>query len=193
MIHLTDIKKIYRMGEVDVAALKGLTLTVEECEYIAILGPSGSGKSTLMHIMGCLDTPTEGAYRLAGRDVGSLNRNRLAEIRNEKIGFVFQSFNLLSYATALENVELPMIYGKCGRRRERGGPKSCWRWWDWETGPGIVPPSFPGASVSGSPSREPWPTIRRSSWPTNPPATWTPAPARRSSGFSIGFRKMDTR
>ncbi len=118
MIHLTDIKKIYKMGEVDVAALKELTLTVEENEYIAILGPSGSGKSTLMHIMGCLDTPTEGQYRLAGRDVGSLNRNRLAEIRNEKIGFVFQSFNLLPYATALENVELPMIYGKM-RAKER--------------------------------------------------------------------------
>ena len=118
MIHLTDIKKIYKMGEVDVAALKGLTLTVKECEYIAILGPSGSGKSTLMHIMGCLDTPTEGHYQLEGRDVGSLNRNRLAEIRNEKIGFVFQSFNLLSYATALENVELPMIYGKM-RAKER--------------------------------------------------------------------------
>ena len=118
MIHLTDIKKIYKMGEVNVAALKGLTLTVEESEYIAILGPSGSGKSTLMHIMGCLDTPTEGQYQLAGRDVGSLNRNRLAEIRNEKIGFVFQSFNLLSYATALENVELPMIYGKM-RTKER--------------------------------------------------------------------------
>ncbi len=118
MIHLTDIKKIYKMGEVNVPALKGLTLTVKECEYIAILGPSGSGKSTLMHIMGCLDTPTEGHYQLEGRDVGSLNRNRLAEIRNEKIGFVFQSFNLLPYATALENVELPMIYGKM-RAKER--------------------------------------------------------------------------
>jgi len=118
MIKLTNVKKIYKMGEVDVAALKGLTLAVEENEYIADLGPSASGKSTLMHIMGCLDTPTEGDYLLEGRDVGSLNRNRLAEIRNEKIGFVFQSFNLLSYATALENVELPMVYGKM-RAKER--------------------------------------------------------------------------
>jgi len=118
MIRLTNVKKIYKMGEVDVAALKELTLSVEENEYIAVWGPSGSGKSTLMHIMGCLDTPTEGQYQLEGRDVGSLNRNRLAEIRNEKIGFVFQSFNLLPYATALENVELPMVYGKM-RARER--------------------------------------------------------------------------
>ncbi len=120
MIKLEGVTKVYKMGRMDVAALKGIDLEISENEYLAILGPSGSGKSTLMHIVGCLDTPTEGAYRLDGRDVGSLSRDRLAEIRSEKVGFVFQSFNLLFYATALENVELPMIYkGVKSRERRR--------------------------------------------------------------------------
>jgi putative ABC transport system ATP-binding protein len=119
MINLQNVKKIYRMGAVDVAALKGLSLRIERSEYLAILGPSGSGKSTLMHIIGCLDTPTEGQYELLGENVGQLSRNRLAEIRNLRVGFVFQSFHLLPHATALENVELPMIYRKVGTRERR--------------------------------------------------------------------------
>lgn len=119
MMALHHMKKIYRMGAVDVVALKNVTLQVEENEYIAVLGPSGSGKSTLMHIMGCLDTPTEGRYTLDGQDVGGLNRSQLAEIRNHRIGFVFQSFNLLPHATALQNVELPMLYGKRNRSKAR--------------------------------------------------------------------------
>lgn len=119
MMTLHHMKKIYRMGAVDVVALKDVTLQVEENEYIAVLGPSGSGKSTLMHIMGCLDTPTEGRYTLDGQDVGGLNRSQLAEIRNHRIGFVFQSFNLLPHATALQNVELPMLYGKRNRSKAR--------------------------------------------------------------------------
>jgi len=118
MIELEGVTKVYRMGRVDVAALKGIDLEVGENEYVAILGPSGSGKSTLMHIIGCLDTPTGGTYRLDGKDVSSLSRDQLAGIRSEKVGFVFQSFNLLFYATALENVELPMIY-KGVKSRER--------------------------------------------------------------------------
>jgi putative ABC transport system ATP-binding protein len=110
MIKLTNIKKKYKMGEVDVWALKNINLEISKNEYIAILGPSGSGKSTLMHIIGCLDTPTEGVYQLEGRMVQTLHHNQLAEIRSKKIGFVFQAFNLLEYSTALENVELPMIY-----------------------------------------------------------------------------------
>lgn len=119
MINLQNVKKIYRMGTVDVAALKGVSLQIGRGEYLAILGPSGSGKSTLMHIIGCLDTPTEGQYELLDEDVSGLSRNRLAEIRNLRIGFVFQSFHLLPHATALENVELPMIYRKVGTRERR--------------------------------------------------------------------------
>lgn len=123
MIKLTEVKKIYQMGKVDVAAIRGIDLEVENNEYLSVLGPSGSGKSTLMHIIGCLDTPTEGEYRLEDRDVSGLSSNQLAEIRNKKVGFVFQSFNLLPYATALENVELPMIYkgGSARQRRKRAG------------------------------------------------------------------------
>ncbi len=123
MIKLTGVKKIYQMGKIDVAAIRGIDLEVENNEYLSGLGPSGSGKSTLMHIIGCLDTPTEGEYRLEGRDVSELSSNQLAEIRNKKVGFVFQSFNLLPYATALENVELPMIYkgGSARQRRKRAG------------------------------------------------------------------------
>ncbi|MCK4416637.1 MAG: ABC transporter ATP-binding protein [Candidatus Latescibacteria bacterium] len=123
MIKLTGVKKIYQMGKIDVAAIRGIDLEVENNEYLSVLGPSGSGKSTLMHIIGCLDTPTEGEYRLEGRDVSELSSNQLAEIRNKKVGFVFQSFNLLPYATALENVELPMIYkgGSARQRRKRAG------------------------------------------------------------------------
>lgn len=123
MIQLTGVKKIYQMGKIDVAAIRGIDLEVANNEYLSVLGPSGSGKSTLMHIIGCLDTPTEGEYRLEGRDVSGLSSNQLAEIRNKKVGFVFQSFNLLPYATALENVELPMIYkgGSARQRRKRAG------------------------------------------------------------------------
>jgi putative ABC transport system ATP-binding protein len=123
MIKLTGVKKIYQMGKIDVAAIRGIDLEVGNNEYLSVLGPSGSGKSTLMHIIGCLDTPTEGEYRLEGRDVSGLSSNQLAEIRNKKVGFVFQSFNLLPYATALENVELPMIYkgGSARQRRKRAG------------------------------------------------------------------------
>lgn len=121
MIALNDIHKIYDMGSVQVSALDGLSLEIGTGELAAILGPSGSGKSTLMNLIGCLDTPSRGEYLLDGDPVQKKNRNQLAEIRNRKIGFIFQNFNLLGYATARENVELPMIYGrvKAVERRRR--------------------------------------------------------------------------
>ena len=119
LIDVKDITKVYEMGDVQVHALRGVTFTVESGEFIAIMGPSGSGKSTLMDILGCLATPTEGDYLLEGEEVGKLSDNRLADIRNKKIGFVFQSFNLLPRTSALHNVELPLIYSGLGRKERK--------------------------------------------------------------------------
>ncbi len=111
VIQLDAIEKTYQSGDVEVRAVRGVSLTVEAGEFVAIMGSSGSGKSTMMNILGCLDRPTAGRYLLDGTDVSQLTRDRLADIRNTKIGFVFQGFNLLSRTSALENVELPMLYG----------------------------------------------------------------------------------
>jgi putative ABC transport system ATP-binding protein len=119
MIELLDITKIYRMGNLEVPALRGVNLQIEKGEVVAIMGPSGSGKSTLMNILGCLDKPTSGSYRLEGIKVGNLSDDELAWNRNRKIGFIFQSFNLLPHLTALENVELALILrGEKNRHRQ---------------------------------------------------------------------------
>jgi putative ABC transport system ATP-binding protein len=114
LIELENVKKVYRIGEIEVFALNGVTLSIDQGEMVAIMGPSGSGKSTLMNILGCLDVPTSGQYRIEGDEVGSWNDNRLAQTRNERIGFVFQTYNLLPRLTALDNVELALLYGRSG-------------------------------------------------------------------------------
>lgn len=119
LIELRELSKIYDLGEVKVKALGSVTLDIEAGEFVALIGPSGSGKSTLMNSLGCLDRPTGGSYRLAGEEVSSLSRNELARVRNRRIGFVFQNFNLLSRTTALENVEAPLLYNLEWPRRQR--------------------------------------------------------------------------
>jgi len=118
LIELKNLTKTYRMGDIDVHALRGVDMKVEEREFLAITGASGSGKSTMLNILGCLDLPSGGEYVLGGTHVSGLNKRELADIRNEKIGFVFQGFNLLPRTSALENVELPLLYDRAGRIKD---------------------------------------------------------------------------
>ena len=121
VIELEQVTKVYRTGVLTVAALRGVSLTIDEGEYVSVMGPSGSGKSTLMHILGCLDVPTSGSYRLAGEHVGGMDEIALASVRNRRIGFIFQQFNLLPSLSAWRNVEIPLAYAGVGRteRHER--------------------------------------------------------------------------
>ncbi len=119
LIQIEDIKRVYKVGETEVNALRGVSYSIKRGGLVAIMGPSGSGKSTLMNIIGCLDKPTSGRYFLEGEEVSTFDKNKLAQIRNKRIGFVFQSFNLLARTTALENTELPLIYSDVAKKKSK--------------------------------------------------------------------------
>ena len=173
LIELTEVTKRYRVGEQEIAALDGVNLSIEAGEYAAIIGPSGSGKSTLMHLLGCLDTPTSGRLMIDGIDASRAGGDRLSELRNAKIGFVFQSFNLLPKFNVLQNVELPMIYaGLRAADRKSRALAAIER---------VGLSSSAAARCSASPSPVRSSMTRASFLPTSPPATSTPRPANPSS------------
>ncbi len=156
LIELRNLSKTYDLGEVKVRALRKVSLEIKAGEFVALIGPSGSGKSTLMNTLGCLDRPTKGSYRLAGEEVAGMNVDQLAQIRNRRIGFIFQNFNLLSRTTALENVEVPLLYNR-GLRGANGdaGRSRCSDGWVWEIVSIIDRTSFPADSSSV------WPLLAR--------------------------------
>ena len=181
LIELNGISKVYVRGTEEVHALRSVDLAIDDNEYVALMGPSGSGKSTLMNILGCLDSPTDGTYRLAGTDVSGMNANELAEVRNSRVGFIFQTFNLLPRASALQNVELPLIYN--GQRRKVRRERAIQALERVGLADRMTPP--PNRAVwrpmsAGGHCPAPWPTGLHCCWPTSRPAISTLAPARRS-------------
>ena len=195
LIETRDLWKSYDMGSESVHALRGVDLQIKRNEYVAIMGPSGSGKSTLMNLIGCLDTPSRGKYVLNGRLVSEMTDDELAHIRNQEIGFVFQTFNLLSRATAIQNVELPLVYAgfsskeRRARSRETGGARQSRSstWWSSPTEQIIVPMSCQEDSASELPSVEPWSIVPPSCLPTSRLETWTRGRVGRSWPCSNRF------
>lgn len=151
LLELRDIRRSYPSGDGSVEVLKGITLSIHAGEMVAIVGASGSGKSTLMNILGCLDKPTSGTYRVAGTDIAQLDGDALARLRREHFGFIFQRYHLLSHLTAAQNVEVPAVYAGSERRARM----SCWRAWGLAIAPTISRRSCPAANSSGSVSPAP--------------------------------------
>ena len=179
-----DLVKTYAMGDSVIGALQGISVEIARGEYLAVTGASGSGKSTFMNLIGALDEPTSGTLEIEGTDLGSLDDDALARYRNETIGFVFQTFNLLARTSALDNVALPLLYSrrKTGPTREKA--LACLERVGLAERARISPPSCPAASSSAWRSHARWSTIRTSCSPTSPPARSTAAPPTRSSPCS---------
>jgi putative ABC transport system ATP-binding protein len=156
VIELAGARKTYRTGSIEFEALRGIDLLIGVGEYVAIMGPSGSGKSTLMNIIGCLDVLTAGTYHLAGEDVGELDEVELADVRNRRLGFVFQQFHLLPSLASWRNVELPLVYGRVRLSSGASGRRPPWSASGWGTGWTTAPASCPAASSSAWPSPGPW-------------------------------------
>ena len=152
-IQVRDVTKTYELGQIRVRALRHVSLQIERGDFVAIMGSSGSGKSTLMNILGCLDIPTSGSYLIDGVDVSSLDEDDLSDLRNRKIGFVFQSFNLVPRTSAVANVELPLAYAGVDRASAAGARRTRWARWGWPTACTTSHPSSRAASSSGSRSR----------------------------------------
>jgi ABC-type lipoprotein export system ATPase subunit len=176
MIRLSGIVKRYLMGEEELMALAGVDLHIGRNEYVALIGPSGSGKSTLMNLIGCLDTPSEGTYVLNGRDTSSMTDNELAQVRNQEIGFVFQSFHLLPRLTVLENVMQPLVYRGIPRAERAARAKEALE----AIALAIARTSSRAASASAWPWPAPWSASPRSCWPTNRRATSIRARRKKS-------------
>jgi ABC-type ATPase involved in cell division len=184
LVELRNVSKIYRLGEEEIRALDDVTLDIGEGEFISIIGPSGSGKSTLMHILGCLDSPSKGTIRLDGVMIEKASARQLAAIRNRKIGFVFQFFNLLPKLNVVQNVELPMIYSGVSGKERRQRAMASLEAVDRPIAPSTGPASFPAANSNAPRLRAPWSTARASSSLTSLPVTSTPTPATPSSASS---------
>ncbi len=194
LIEFDDVCKYYQMGDTTVKAVDHISMQINKGEFVAIVGQSGSGKSTCMNIIGCLDVPTSGTYRLNGRDVGSMSKNELAEIRNEMLGFIFQQYNLLPKLSLMENVELPLIYAGLSRKEQQARARTApWSGWALAKSCTTSPASSRAGSSSGCPSPGPWRGTPRSSWPTSPPAPWTAIPAARCWAFCRSCTARATR
>ena len=181
IVKLTDICKDYYQGKEPVRVLKNVNLTVEQGEYLAIMGPSGSGKTTLMNLIGCLDVPTSGEYLLEDRNLQDLSDNALADIRNQHIGFVFQSFHLLPKMDALDNVALPLLYAGVPLKERRERAEEALKKVGLEERIHFLPNQLSG----GQCQRVQWSPIPRCCWLMSPPARWIPSPASRSWRSSV--------
>ena len=179
LIEFDGVCKYYQMGDTLVKAADHVSFKINKGEFVAIVGQSGSGKSTCMNIIGCLDVPTEGTYLLDGRDVGRMSRRELASIRNEKLGFIFQQYNLLPKLTLLENVEVPLVYAGIPAAQRHATAKAALERVGLGNKLKTCPTSFPAVSSSVCPLPVRWLAARRSSWPTSRPVHWTPTPAAK--------------